>query len=310
MNGKPDRSGVDVHALARGLFGSHSVDIANVRTEGMETYAYRVTSGGRTACLRIGRSTRGFAKDAWAFEALGSQLPIPRVLELGELDNEHAFCLSQWMPGTTLQDITAREVERVLPAVFGAWEIIASRDIADLAGFGDFDPDNGVAPYDSWRALLYSQAEQVASWDNTWTVSRTEQLTEVLTAYEALVDRCPDGRQLVHGDWGSNNLLVADGRVTGVLDWEAASIGDPLQDVGGRFWATWPPVTTCVTLQSAYCDRLLGATPNFRERVLCYDLRTGLAEIDAALREGDHEFADWALDRSLSLVRADGSCSE
>ncbi|MEU8138535.1 phosphotransferase family protein [Streptodolium elevatio] len=42
---------------------------------------------------------------------------------------------------------------------------------------------------------------------------------------------------LVHGDFKPGNVLIEDGRVTAVLDWETAHLGDPLEDVG---WVTNP----------------------------------------------------------------------
>jgi aminoglycoside phosphotransferase (APT) family kinase protein len=42
---------------------------------------------------------------------------------------------------------------------------------------------------------------------------------------------------LVHGDFKPGNLLVAHGRVTAVLDWETAHLGDPHEDLG---WVTNP----------------------------------------------------------------------
>jgi aminoglycoside phosphotransferase (APT) family kinase protein len=42
-----------------------------------------------------------------------------------------------------------------------------------------------------------------------------------------------EDRVLVHGDFGFHNLLVARDRVTAVLDWELATIGDPLVDLTG-----------------------------------------------------------------------------
>jgi aminoglycoside phosphotransferase (APT) family kinase protein len=36
---------------------------------------------------------------------------------------------------------------------------------------------------------------------------------------------------IVHGDYRLDNLLVADDRPTAVLDWEMATLGDPLSDL-------------------------------------------------------------------------------
>jgi aminoglycoside phosphotransferase (APT) family kinase protein len=41
---------------------------------------------------------------------------------------------------------------------------------------------------------------------------------------------------LVHGDFWSENLLVRRGRLTGVLDWEAAAIGDVAVDLAGLWY--------------------------------------------------------------------------
>jgi Ser/Thr protein kinase RdoA (MazF antagonist) len=40
-----------------------------------------------------------------------------------------------------------------------------------------------------------------------------------------------------HGDWTDGNLLALDGRITGIVDWEAAHVGDPLREVSRAAWA-------------------------------------------------------------------------
>ncbi|SCW66783.1 Predicted kinase, aminoglycoside phosphotransferase (APT) family [Sphingobium faniae] len=40
------------------------------------------------------------------------------------------------------------------------------------------------------------------------------------------------GSSLLHNDLGFHNFLFEDGRITGILDWELASIGDPAADLG------------------------------------------------------------------------------
>jgi aminoglycoside phosphotransferase (APT) family kinase protein len=49
---------------------------------------------------------------------------------------------------------------------------------------------------------------------------------------------------IVHGDFRPANLMAADGEVTGILDWEMATTGDPLCDFGVstmREWGVWMP---------------------------------------------------------------------
>lgn len=42
----------------------------------------------------------------------------------------------------------------------------------------------------------------------------------------------PARKVLVHGDFRPANVLVSDGRITALLDWELAFVGDPLADLG------------------------------------------------------------------------------
>lgn len=303
MCAKPNLDTLDARALARALLDGDRVDIAPVRTMGMNTHAYRVDNGGRAWCLRIGGSIQGFARDRWAHQKLGDKLSVPRVFEIGHLDDRSAFCLSEWMPGETLQDLTAADVDRVLPAVFQAWSTMSGCDISNISGYGAIDTESEAASHESWQAWLRHAAEHVHYWDDAWTASRTGSIARLLRTYDKLIDLCPDVRRLVHGDWGCNNMLADGPQVTGVLDWDKATIGDPLYDVARRFWATWPPVATCVTRQADYCDHLFGNAPNYRNRVLCYDLHTGLGEIGDALADGDHKLADWALARCIELAQ-------
>ena len=43
----------------------------------------------------------------------------------------------------------------------------------------------------------------------------------------------------IHRDYRTGNYLVADGKITGVLDWEFVGFGNPLEDVGWLFAKCW-----------------------------------------------------------------------
>nr|WP_314842237.1 phosphotransferase [uncultured Microbacterium sp.] len=44
------------------------------------------------------------------------------------------------------------------------------------------------------------------------------------------------GTSFCHGDWADGNLLASDGRITGIVDWEAAHRGDPMRDLSRAAW--------------------------------------------------------------------------
>jgi aminoglycoside phosphotransferase (APT) family kinase protein len=52
-------------------------------------------------------------------------------------------------------------------------------------------------------------------------------------------DRPPARRTFVHGDFRLGNLMVLGRRVSAVLDWELAHVGDPLEDLGWLCVPAW-----------------------------------------------------------------------
>jgi aminoglycoside phosphotransferase (APT) family kinase protein len=90
----------------------------------------------------------------------------------------------------------------------------------DAAGLGDFGkPGN------------YFE-RQVGRWTKQYRDSQTDDLPEM----ERLIDYLPASlpaqsrTSIVHGDYRIDNVLFDDGKLTAVLDWELATLGDPVAD--------------------------------------------------------------------------------
>jgi aminoglycoside phosphotransferase (APT) family kinase protein len=105
-----------------------------------------------------------------------------------------------------------------------------------LAALHSLDPE-ALELQDLGRPDAYV-ARQLSAWHRSWTSQvdsarhddpRIHQLHELLTA------RTPvqGSARIVHGDYGPHNTLFdQSGDVTAVLDWELATLGDPLADLG------------------------------------------------------------------------------
>jgi aminoglycoside phosphotransferase (APT) family kinase protein len=80
-------------------------------------------------------------------------------------------------------------------------------------------------------------ARQVTGWINRYTAAQTEPLPEMDGIAQWLSDRKPaeSNVALIHNDYKYDNLLLDPEdltRIVAVLDWEMATIGDPLMDLG------------------------------------------------------------------------------
>jgi hygromycin-B 4-O-kinase len=99
----------------------------------------------------------------------------------------------------------------------------------------------------------------------------------------------------------SNNVLTDGRRITGVVDWSEASIGDPLYDVANIFfWSTW---LDSMHEQAHYFETHLADVAKLSDRLLCYQLRIGLAEIYQNAIERKTDALAWSTSRCCELIR-------
>jgi aminoglycoside phosphotransferase (APT) family kinase protein len=110
-------------------------------------------------------------------------------------------------------------------------------NLAGIHGVGVTDLGGAIAP----RGFL----QTVDHWQEVQQRAQLLRDPVVETAFAWVRDREPDpvAPCLVHGDYRIGNCLVADGRITAVLDWELSTVGDPRFDLaymslkyfGGKF---------------------------------------------------------------------------
>jgi aminoglycoside phosphotransferase (APT) family kinase protein len=102
----------------------------------------------------------------------------------------------------------------------------------DAAGLAHLDRGDGYV------------ARQVGGWSERFRRARTPDVPDLEATMAWLDSHQPPDRShtLVHNDFRFDNLVLAPDdptRVVGVLDWEMATVGDPLMDLGGAlaYWA-------------------------------------------------------------------------
>ncbi len=141
--------------------------------------------------------------------------------------NEAPFYLMAYVDGLVLNDRTVAE-KLSLPA-----RAALGLDVIDvLARLHKLNPDD-VGLGDLGRKESYL-ARQINRWTKQWIASKTHEIPEMEQVGALLAERMPEqiGSAIVHGDYRLGNMLVHEGRILAVLDWELCTLGDPLADVG------------------------------------------------------------------------------
>jgi aminoglycoside phosphotransferase (APT) family kinase protein len=153
----------------------------------------------------------------------GTGVPAPGVIAISEDGNILAI---ERLAGTAALDFAddrqrLSTIDSLLEALVALHELPV--DTLDLP-FG--------IPRTPQDHALMDMAEYRHSYD------RCRKYPEMDAAFAWLESHAPDRvtrTSLVQGDAGPGNFLHQDGRITGLVDWEAAHVGDPMDDLAW-FW--------------------------------------------------------------------------
>jgi len=161
-----------------------------------------------------------------------TDVPVPTVIAY--CDDEEVigapFYVMEYVEGTILRDANATA------ALSAAQAGALSEELVDvLARLHGVDYDAvGLSDFGHPDGYL---ARQVRRWSEQWERSKTRDLPAIDELARRLRAALPDSGApaIVHGDFRLDNTVLAagdPGRIVAVLDWEMATLGDPLADVG------------------------------------------------------------------------------
>jgi aminoglycoside phosphotransferase (APT) family kinase protein len=206
---------------------------------GFSNLTYLVRAGDRELVLR--RPPRGVgpgpAHDVLREHRLLAALRptfarVPRVLAASE-DAEllgAPFYVMERVRGVILRGLPGESVPDA-----ATMRGLAERFVDEMAALHALD----------WRAAGLAELgrpdgyveRQVAGWSRRWLAARTGDVASIDAAAAWLASHRPPerGAALIHNDFKYDNLVLDPSdltRVVAVLDWEMATVGDPLMDLG------------------------------------------------------------------------------
>ena len=235
--------GVELPRLAAWLDATHpglrtgELDGA-VIAGGKSNLTYRITDGRTTWALRrpplahVLPTAHDMVREYRVISALaGTAVPVADAIALcGDPDVLGApFYLMGFVDGVVLDR----------PAVLRDLDAAAAQHACELlmdtlVDLHEVEPASvGLADFGRPEGFL---ARQVRRWHQQWQASETRPLDELARTLDRLTAAMPEqsAPAIVHGDYRLTNVMFARdiGRIAAVVDWEMATLGDPLTDLG------------------------------------------------------------------------------
>lgn len=250
---------------------------------GFSNLTYQLTAGNKKAVLRrppFGANIKSAHDMGREFRILSLLQPhyakVPKVMAFTEdesyigapfylMEKVDGFILRGKMPPEmtpapgTMNDIARALVQNLADLHQVSWEN------TDLSGFGK--PEGYVG-------------RQVEGWGKRYLHAKTDQIPTLEKAIRWLSEQIPkiSGAALIHNDYKYDNLVLDPDNpavIRAVLDWEMATIGDPLMDLGTTlgYWISPndPPALLALQFNPSY----LPGNPSRTEVLALYEKATG-----------------------------------
>ncbi len=231
-------------------------------TTGRSNTHYKLTlSDGSIYILRLYAQSKP-EQDAYIFNLVKDVVPVPKLLAQGP-----RWAILSFLSGKLLSDC---------PEHVGK----AATAIAHLAAIqfkapGHLQTDGSITPF-GFAGLSGYIAQQldhpvVQHWLSPTTLIRLQKLQhqEASLLQELDAETC-----LVHGDFNPTNILIQDGQVSGILDWDYCHSGTPYMDIGNLLRYT--PINQHQQIKVGLERGGMALPPDWQQRAEWVDLTSQL----------------------------------
>jgi aminoglycoside phosphotransferase (APT) family kinase protein len=257
---------LDLDQLAERLAAAGVSDVRPM-PGGASSLTYRGQLGGRRVVVKVAPPGvapvlhRDVLRQAHLIRVLEpTPVPVPEVLweDPGAPPAVTPLFVMSFLEGMTLEPLFDLEDTGPEEIIVAARLRNAARTMAQLhriepglLGLGDEPVVRPDMELDRWCRLLETvDAALVPGWEDLADAFRTSVPASMAPA-------------VVHGDFRLGNLLATDERITGVIDWEIWTVGDPRIDVGWFLLNADPETYRRPT-------RYVGSTPSATELASLY----------------------------------------
>jgi len=229
---------LDEHGLGSGPLEAERIG------EGHSNVTYLVRRGDERFVLRrpprppLPPTAHDVLREARLLRAVEGRIRTPRVLAASADDSILGvpFYVMEYVQGTVITHAIPDPIDN--PAGHAAIADELLRALVEVHGL-DWD----ACGLDGFGKPTGYLDRQLRRFSGLWEHNKTRELPLVEELYGWLAENKPESPEatIVHGDFRLGNTMFADeapARLVAIFDWEMATIGDPLADVG-YMTATW-----------------------------------------------------------------------
>ena len=157
-----------------------------------------------------------------ARELLGrTRVPVPEPVAIGEPGAGYPapWSIQTWLPGTTASEVDCSTSDHFAHDLAEFIQQVRSIDVAGRAFTGD-GRGGDLRSHDNWIETCFAESSRLVD---------VPQIRQIWTRLRQLPRNSPD--VMTHGDLIPGNVLVSEGRLTGILDVGGLGPTDPALDL-------------------------------------------------------------------------------
>lgn len=221
-----------------------------IEGENNEVYDIKLTDDIHVIVRINHNSASALKREEWAInECRKIGVPVPTILlsELIQSGKQHfAFSIQSKIPGVLLKTILKEVAEEEKKALIQkAGTIFSLIHTVSTSGFGELD-GSGQGEYKTFLdrlQQLYESKWYIQELAQKYEIAEEtiEKTNEYIKKYEKLVTNTES--KLLHNDYRPIHIFFENNEICGVIDFEVARAGDPIQDLATwdyYFWDRFP----------------------------------------------------------------------
>ena len=215
-------------SLIREFLGAREIASVELFQGGKGNTNYKlVLTDGEAYVLRLYR-TGNSRREAKAMELVKDLVPVPVEVDGGETWSLFAF-------------LKGEHLEKVPQYSDAAAEALARISSVELESPGLVNADGSISPF-PWAGVKGFINQSLANSEVRDWLGRdgVDAIRQVVNRESRRLSEIDAETRLVHGDFNPTNVLISDGLVSGILDWEYCHSGSTYMDIGNLLRHTHP----------------------------------------------------------------------